>query len=369
MYFKDIVGQTKIKNELLQLAQENRVPHTQLFKSSPGVGAYELALAYARYLNCERPTPTDSCGTCPSCVKMDKLIHPDLHFIFPTIKKNTSKEYLSEWRDFVLATPYFTINQWLNFINAENAQAIIYEKDTQELIQTMALKSFEGKYKISIIWLPERMNSTGANRLLKLLEEPPKNTLFFLVSENPEILLPTILSRAQSIEIPALKESEIANYLSFKYGVAPNLSVEIAHSANGSINKALHTIQLDEDKQLFLNAFIFIMRSSYARRVKDIKTWSEDIAKLGREKQKQFLSYCQYMVRENFIHNFNQADLNYFNQDEKQFSRKFAPFINENNVIGIMNELDLAQQQIEQNGNAKIVLFDLALKLIVLIKQ
>lgn len=369
MHYQDIVGQYKVKQELLLQATEGRIPHTQLFKSEPGVGAYELALAYAQYLNCENPSAEDSCGTCPSCVKMNKLIHPDVHFTFPTIKKLTSIDYIKEWRDFVLSTPYFTIRQWLNFINAENSQAIIYEKDTKEIIQNMALKSVEGKYKVNIIWLPERLNTTGANRLLKLLEEPPLKTVFILISENANLILPTILSRAQAIDIPTLKEEEIVAHLAQKYGIASEPSKQIAHSSNGSLNKALHAIQLDEDKILFFNQFVTIMRLSYARKIKNIKVWSEDIAKLGREKQKQFLSYCQYMVRENFIHNFNQASLNYFNQDEKQFSGNFAPFINENNVMQIMSELDLAQQHIEQNANAKIVLFDLALKLIVLIKQ
>lgn len=369
MYFKDIVGQSKVKKELITQVKTGRIPHNQLFSSNSGVGAYELALAYTRYINCENPSEEDACGHCSSCIKMNKLVHPDVHFIFPTIKQLTSKEYIKEWRDFVLTTPYFIIDQWLDYINAQNSQAIIYQKDTKELIKEIALKSVEGKYKIAIIWLPERLNITGANRLLKLFEEPPKNTAFIMVSENPDQILPTILSRAQEVEIPNLTEAEIANYLSFNYGVSPQQSVSIAHSANGSLNKAIQAISIHEDKALFLQSFINIMRFAYARKVKDIKIWSEDIAKFGREKQKQFLSYCQYMIRENFINNFNQANLNYFNLEEKQFSSNFARFINENNVVQIMNELDLAQRHIEQNANARIVLFDLALKLIVLIKQ
>lgn len=369
MHFKDIVGQNNTKKELLLQVHEGRIPHTQLFNSEPGVGAYQLALAYAQYLNCDQPLKGDSCGTCPSCIKMNKLIHPDLHYIFPTIKRLGSTDYIKEWRSFLTVTPYFTVRQWLNYINAENSQAIIYEKDTKELIKNMAMKSVEGKYKICILWLPERLNDTGSNRLLKLLEEPPAKTLFILVTENKNLIIPTILSRTQIVDIPKLKEEEISLYLETKLGVSNTMSRQIAHSADGSMHEALHAIQLDEDKILFLNQFIAIMRLSYARKIKNIKNWSEDIAKLGREKQKQFLSYCQYMIRENFIYNFNQADLNYFNQDEKQFSSNFAPFINENNVMQIMSELDLAQQHIEQNANAKIVLFDLALKLIVLIKQ
>lgn len=369
MYFKDILGQEKVKNELLLQVHNNRIPHTQLFKSNEGVGAYQLALSYAQYLNCENPTKTDSCGHCPSCIKMDKLIHPDVYFTFPTVKQLLSKDYIKEWREFVLKSPYFSLDQWLAFINAQNSQAIIYQKDSKEIIKDMSLKPLEGKYKISLIWLPEKMHTTGANRLLKLLEEPPHNTVFLLISEHPELLLTTILSRAQDVDIPKLDEQSIVDYLITNYGVDAKISKQIAHSSNGNLNKALQAIQINEDKVLFLNSFINIMRYAYARKVKDIKTWSEDTAKFGREKQKQFLSYCQYMVRENFIYNFNQANLNYLNLEEEQFSRNFAPFINETNVMQIMKELDLAQQHIEQNANARIVLFDLALKLIVLIKQ
>lgn len=369
MYFKDVVGQDKTKNELIHQVHNNRIPHTQLFKSKEGVGAYSLALAYATFINCEQPTKTDSCGNCPSCLKMKKLVHPDLHFTYPTIKQLLSKDYVKEWRDFVLNTPYFSLDQWLDFINAQNAQAIIYQKDSKEIIKDLSFKPIEGKYKISLIWLPERMHLTGANRLLKLLEEPPLNTLFLLISEQPEKILPTILSRAQEIHIPSLTEEEIASFLEVNYALDTTISKKIAHSSNGNLNKALQTIQLNENKAVFLKSFVEVMRLAYMRKVKDIKLWSEAIAKLGRERQKQFLSYCQYMIRENFIYNINRADLNFLNSEEEQFSKNFAPFINERNIIQIMNELDLAQQHIGQNANAKIVLFDMALKFIVLIKQ
>lgn len=369
MYFKDILGQDKIKKELLLQYKEERIPHTQLFCSLQGVGAIELAIAFARYLNCDHPSEHDSCGTCPSCVKMNKLVHPDLHFVFPVIKSKLSDDYLDDWRKFVLDTPYFSLEQWLNYINAENAQAIIYGKESESIIQKLAYKSSQGKYKTTIIWLPEKMNEVCANKLLKLFEEPPHKTLFILVTEEPSKLLPTIISRTQRIDIPCLKSDEIAVYLQTKYGIDTSISQHIAHISSGSLNKALAEIQLNEDKSLFLELFMQLMRNAYARRIREMKNWSDQLTTLGREKQKQFLTYSQYMVRENFIYNFKKPELTYLNDQERNFSKNFAPFINETNIIQIMDELNLAQQHIEQNTNARMVFFDLALKMIVQLKQ
>ncbi|MGL5260903.1 MAG: ATP-binding protein [Bacteroides sp.] len=369
MFFKDIVGQKDTIHELLLQYQENRIAHTQLFCSPTGVGAYELALAYARFLNCEQPSQLDACGECPSCMKMNKLIHPDVHFVFPTIKQKLCDSYLSEWREFVTNNHYFSFEDWLRHLDAGNSQALIYAKESDAIFKKLSLKAVEGNYKITLIWLPEKMNQVCANKLLKLFEEPPHHTLFFLISEEPEKLLPTILSRTQRVDIPPLSASDIANHLITQYGIDEQISQSIAHSSKGSLNKALAEIQINEDKTLFLELFINIMRRAYARRVKDIKRWSEQVAELGREKQKHLLSYFQFMVRENFIYNFKRADLNYMNKSEENFSKNFSPFINERNIQPIMEELNLAQQHIEQNVNAKMVLFDFALKLIVLLKQ
>lgn len=369
MYFKDILGQNKIKEELLLQYKEGRVPHTQLFCSSKGVGSLELAIAFSRYLNCDNPTEEDSCGSCPSCAKFDKLIHPDLHFVFPVVKSKLCDDYLDEWRKFVLSTPYFSLEQWLNFINAENAQAIIYGKESESIIQKLSYKSSQGRYKTTIIWLPEKMNEVCANKLLKLFEEPPYKTLFILVSEEPSRLLPTIISRTQRIDIPLLKTNEISTYLETKYGINTEISKHIAHISRGNLNKALAEIQINEDKSLFLELFMQLMRNAYARRIREMKSWSDQLTSLGREKQKQFLTYCQYMVRENFIYNFNKPELTYLNDKERNFSKNFSPFINESNIIQIMDELNLAQQHIEQNSNARMVFFDLALKMIVQLKQ
>ena len=220
-----------------------------------------------------------------------------------------------------------------------------------------------------IIWLPEKMNIACSNKLLKLLEEPPVQTVFLLVSEAPEQLLPTILSRTQQISLRKLPEEDIATALQQKYGLGESLAQEIAHLSNGNFLRAIETIHLNEDKRLFFDLFVSLMRLSYQRKLREMKDWSEQLAEMGRERQKNFLVYCQQSLRENFMYNFRRSELIYMNQDERAFSQRFAPFINEGNVIGMMEELSLAQMHIEQNVNPKIVFFDFSLKMIMLLKQ
>ncbi len=369
MFFKDIIGQEEAKKLLIQEVSEDRIPHAKLICGAEGVGTYPLALAYARYLNCTNRQATDACGTCPSCIKFNKLSHPDIHFVFPVIKSNVSDAYLPEWRKFVLQSAYFNFNHWLNAIKAENSQAVIYAKEADEIQKKLSLKSNEGLYKICIIWLPEKMRIECANKLLKLLEEPPTNTVFLLVSEEPDMILQTIQSRSQRFNIPPIDEESINRELLQKYGVNEANSKNIAHLANGNFIKALETIHLNEENQLFFELFVNLMRLSYQRKIKEMKQWSEQVASLGRERQKKLLQYCQRLIRENFIYNFHQQNLNYMTLDENNFATRFAPFINERNVMGIMDELTEAQLHIEQNVNAKMVFFDFSLKMIVLLKQ
>ena len=223
-----------------------------------------------------------------------------------------------------------------------------------------------GGYKIVIIWMPEKMNTECSNKLLKILEEPPVQTVFLMVSEEPALLLPTILSRTQRFNIHRLEEQEIVDKL-LQTGLIETDARTIAHSAEGSYQKALETIRIDNDKEEYFNLFVQLMRLAYMRNVKDLKAWSEDAANKGREWQKNFLGYCQRMVRENFIYNFHQPDMVYLNPEEKEFSQNFAPFINERNVIGIMNELNEAAQHVERNVNSKMIFFDFALKMIMLL--
>lgn len=375
MYFKDIVGQEEAKSRLIKEAKEGKIAHAKLFCGNEGVGKLPLAIAYARYLSCQNPMEDDACGTCPNCVKYNKLAHPDLHFVFPIIKKkNKSKEpvcdeYIAEWRELISSTPYFNLNMWLKEMGAENQQALIYAKESDEILKKLSLKSSQGGYKIMIIWLPEKMNKECSNKILKLLEEPPQQTLFFLVSEEPESLLTTIQSRTQRFNLYGIEEESIRDGLIRKYGLNEKDAHDIAHRSEGNFLKALENIHLNEENQLFFELFVSLMRLSYQRKVREMKLWSESLAGMGRERQKHFLSFCQRMIRENFIYNFHQPGITYLSMEEQNFSNRFAPFINEANVIGIMNELNEAQRHIEQNVNAKMVFFDFALKMIVLLIQ
>ncbi len=374
MFFKDIIGQEQVKERLRLELHEGRVPHAQLFAGPEGSGALPLAIAYARFLLCTHRGETDACGTCPSCVKLNKLAHPDLHFVFPVVKRKgggdtVSDDYIREWRELAISTPYFGLNHWLDAMGAENQQAQIFVKESDELTRKLSLKSSEGGYKVVVLWLPEKMKVECANKLLKLLEEPPALTVFLLVSEEPDRILPTILSRTQRVNVPRLGDSEISTALSRQFGLQPSDAAETARLANGSYLQALEIIHRGDDNLLFFELFVSLMRLAYQRKVKDMKDWSETVATMGRERQKNFLAYCQRMVRENFISNFHRRELNYMNRDEANFAVRFAPFINECNVIGIADELSEAQAHIEQNVNPRMVFFDFALKMIVLLIQ
>ena len=372
--FSDVIGQQQAKDRLVQEVSEGRVPHALMLCGPQGVGKLALALAYGRYLCCSHRTTTDACGACPSCVKWDKLVHPDVHFMFPIVKsakgkKEVCDDYLADWRHLLMNNPYFALPHWLSAMGAENGQALIYARESDEITRKLSLKSVEGGYKITIIWLPEKMHEACANKLLKLLEEPPEKTLFLLVSEMPEQLLSTILSRTQRFSVPRIAEADIALALRDKYAVQSADADAIAHMANGSFVKALETISLNEENQLFFDLFVSLMRLAWQRKIRELKQWSEQVAGLGRERQKNFLDYCQRMIRENFIYNLHQSEMNYLTRPEENFTIRFAPFVNERNVVGIMEELSEAQLHIVQNVNPRMVFFDFALKMIMLLKQ
>ena len=382
MLFKDIIGQEETKRHLRESVREGRIPHAQLFAGISGIGKLQLALAYAQYLNCTHRTEEDSCGVCPTCLQFEKLQHPDLHFVFPIVGSDeTCDNFLEPWREIILSQHYFDLEDWHKALGVESKQSMIYEKESGEILRKLSLKPYGDGYKVMIIWQPEKMNTTTANKLLKLLEEPPAQTVFLLVSEHPELLLATIQSRVQTIRIPRLEADTIADALMQK-GIDPTKANDIARIANGSYLAALKKSDESEENQQELHDFIALFRDAYTvgvlkdpvkkfESLKRLKQWSLDMAdsKVGREKQKHFLQYAQQQVRENYIRNIGQADLNYQMEDERNFSVKFAPFIHDGNVEAIMNQLDLAERQIEQNGNAKIIFFDLCLQMIVLIKK
>ena len=374
MFFRDIIGQEEIKQKLIQNVQENKIAHAQLFCGGEGVGKLPLAIAYARYISCLSPSNEDACGKCPNCIKFNHLAHPDLHFIFPVVKKKSTKDvvsddYIAEWRELIAKTPYFNLHTWLEEMGAENQQAQIYVKESNEIIRKLSLKSSQGGYKIIIIWLPEKMNQECSNKLLKLLEEPAEQTVFLLVSEEPDMLLTTIQSRTQRINIKGIEEKDLKEALMNIHGLQEQDATDIAHRSEGNFLKAIESISLNEENKLFFDLFVALMRLSYQRKIKEMKVWSENVAAMGRERQKHFLSYCQRMIRENFIYNFHNRSITYLGSEEEAFSTRFAPFINERNVMEIMSELNEAQRHIEQNVNAKMIFFDFSLKMIVLLIQ
>ncbi|MBQ6790187.1 MAG: DNA polymerase III subunit delta' [Paludibacteraceae bacterium] len=384
MLFRDIIGQETIKQQLRLSVQEGRIPHAQLLTGISGIGKLQLALAYAQYVNCPHRTETDSCGTCPTCLQFEKLQHPDLHFAFPIVKTDaadTCDGFLEPWRNIILEKHYFDLDDWHAALGVETKQSMIYEKESGEILRKLSLKPYGNGYKVMIIWQPEKMNAASANKLLKILEEPAEKTLFILVSEHPEQLLSTIQSRVQTIRVPRLETETIAEALQ-QHHIDPAKALDIARIANGSYLAAVKKADETDINNQELHDFIELFRDAYTvgvlrdpqkkyESLKRLKQWSIAMAdsKVGREKQKHFLQYAQQQVRENYIRNVGQPELNYQMEGEREFSAKFAPFIHNGNVEAIMNQLDLAERQIEQNGNAKIIFFDLCLQMIILIKR
>lgn len=382
MRFCDIVGQETVKQKLCQAVQEGRIAHAQLFTGPSGVGKLPLALAYAQYVACPNKTATDSCGVCPSCLQYQKLQHPDLHFAFPIVKGDEGDvcdDFVDKFRSLVLENKYFDLEAWYKTMGVETKQGMIYEKESSEILRKLSLKSFGDGYKVMLIWQPEKMNGTCANKLLKLLEEPPTKTLFLLVSEHPEQLLSTVLSRVQEVRVPRLPEMTIASALRKEYSwLDKSAAQRIAHMANGSYLVATRVMSESEDNAGYFEDFVALMRNAWlVGKKKDysallkLRQWSNDIAdsKVGREKQKAFLQYVQRQIRENYIYNQGCSEMNYQTEKEQEFSTKFAPFIHDGNVEKMMDELSKAEVQIGQNANAKIVFFDLCLQMIVLVKK
>jgi DNA polymerase III subunit delta' len=375
MNFSQIPGQQEIKTKLLRSVKEERVSHAQLFAGPEGCGSLALALAYARYVSCENRTDMDSCGTCKSCVKYDKLIHPDLHFVFPVIKGKkvtdpVSDNYLEEWREFVRKSPYFTLNNWLDSIEVGNAQGMIFASEASEIIKKLSLKTFESDFKIMIIWLPEKMHQATANKLLKMIEEPPEKTLFLLVSEESDKVIPTILSRCQLVKIPSFNVSDIEKYLSSRYNMTADKAADISRVSNGNITRAIELCENEASSLANLERFKSLMRFAWKRDVISLISWSEEMASTGRETQKSFITFSLRFLRENLMMSLDQLKnkLVYLAGEEAAFSKKFHPSITQKNIYPLNEEFNLVYSHIESNGNAKIIFLDLALKVARLIR-
>jgi DNA polymerase-3 subunit delta' len=379
MKFRDIIGQEQLKNRLIRSVQSGQTPHAQLFHGKEGVGALPLAIAYAQYLNCTNKEAGDSCGNCPSCIKYNKLTHPDLHFVFPIVKKKKSSgssekdtvcdDYISEWRKFLNRNIYFKLSSWLTEIGADNAQGTIYTAESNNILKKLNLKIYEAEYKIMIIWLPEKMQEECSNKLLKIIEEPYDKTVFLLVSENPDRILETIRSRSQSLHIPPIDEISLAKAISEKYNLSGEEMDSVVHLSNGSYLKAEEILENNAENDDFLDLFTTIMRNCWTRNIKNMKTKGDYFASMGREWQKNFLAYAQHMIRENFVYRLQSKELNYMNSAESDFSVKFSTYVNERNIIELMDELELAERHIEQNVNPKMIFLDLSMKIAVLLKK
>ena len=375
MNFSQIPGQKDLIAKLLRSVREERVSHAQLFTGPEGCGSLALALAYARFISCENRSETDSCGICKSCVKYEKMIHPDLHFVFPVVKGKkvtdpVSDNFIEEWRVFVRKGPFFSINQWLDSLDVGNAQGGIFASEASEIIKKLSLKTFESDFKIMIIWLPEKMHPATSNKLLKMIEEPPEKTLFILVSDEPDKVIPTILSRCQLVKIPSFTNPEIENYLVKRYSLSSEKATDIARVANGNLIRAIGLCEDEESSLGNLVRFKGLMRFAWKRDIISLIAWSEEMATTGREAQKNFITFSLRLLRENLMLSLDQIKngLVFLSGEEAAFSENFHPFITRTNIYNLTAELNLVHSHIEANGNAKIIFLDLALKVTRLIR-
>jgi DNA polymerase-3 subunit delta' len=362
MKFSQIIGQQPTKDLLTSMVSGDRIPHAQLFLGAEGSGNLGLALAFAQMVLCHNPTETDSCGRCVSCIKVNKMIHADVHFSYPTVgTKVTATSFIKEWRSAIEENPYLNLNQWLQNIGAENKQGNINKDECLAIVKKLSLKTFEGKYKILIMWLPEFLGKEG-NRLLKLIEEPPENTLFLLVAENQELILNTILSRCQLVKISPLQDEEVANGLVEKLKINEAEALKIAHLSNGSFNEALTLLENTENDnaKLFLEWF----RTCYKGNGKEMVDLTGEIAKLGRESQKYFLTYSLHFLRELMVLRVtNNVDNVRLQNAEKQTAINMTKVIGFEQVETISTLMNEAIFHVERNANPKILFLDTSIKL------
>lgn len=371
MLFSEIIGQEELKKRLIQSVKEGRVSHAQLFLGSEGCGKLPLALAYAQYINCTNRSESDSCGVCPSCRKFMSLTHPDLHFVFPTattkeVKKDPESDlFISSWRNYLSdCQGYADLSDWFNKLDIENKQGVINVRDAATLIRKLSFKAYEGEYKVAIIWMAEKLNVQCANKLLKLIEEPPEKTLFILIAENQEELLATIRSRCMLVKVARLEMSELQDALIEKYHCTQQDAYNAAALANGNWLLAQHYVNDKEDEKLYANIFQKWMRYCFKGAVPEIiDLVANDIKPLGREKQKEFLEYGLNIFHNSLLFNNNMSNDVLLPLDEKSFTKNFAPYININNIEKICSLFEESINQIERNGNASIIFADNSFKI------
>ena len=372
MKFADIPGHDAVKERLIRMADQNRLPHALLLEGPSGVGKFALARALAQYIHCENRSNGDSCGVCPSCRQHATFNQADTYFSFPVLKAGTetvSDDYINEWRKFITDNPYMNFERWLSLLDNPNGQPVIYSAESLNIIRKFSRTSYSTRFKVLLMWLPERMQTECANKMLKLIEEPFDDSILIFTSDNPAAILPTIYSRMQRVEVKKLPEAIVTAYLTSNKNVAELEAKAAAHLSDGSITAAEMQLSASSESARFLELFIQLMRNAYQRKVGELRKWSVDIAALGREGEIRFLEYCERMMRENFVTNLHIPSLVYLNTAETAFSSRFSPFINEANVEALLTQLASARADVAANGNAKIIFFDLAIKVILLLRR
>jgi DNA polymerase-3 subunit delta' len=374
MLFSEILGQEHIKNHLTKSADFGRIPHAQLFVGPEGSGTLPMAIAYAQYVLCKNKNANNTEGNDACNLKFKNLSHPDLHFAFPVattdkVKSHpVSKHFMEEWRQLIDKQPYGNLFDWYRILGIDNKQGQIGVDEALDIVKALSLKAYEGGYKIMLIWMAEKMNTSAANKLLKLIEEPPNKTIFILITEDEEQIINTIRSRCQVLHFPPLAENIIKEALIKNYQIPEGDAVKIAHQANGNYNKACDVVYSDSEDTQFEEWFVFWIRSAFKAKgnksaIHDLISWSETIAKTGRETQKQFLHFCLDFFRQALLLNYKADDLVFMEPKTSFKLEKFAPFVHGNNIMEISNELQDAIYHIERNGNSKIILTDLSIKL------
>ncbi|MBU1010568.1 MAG: DNA polymerase III subunit delta [Bacteroidetes bacterium] len=375
MLFADIIGQEGTKKKLIQSVTDSRVSHAQLMLGPPGSGKLALALAYAQFVNCTNRSAHDSCGSCPSCVKMARLSHPDLHFVFPsTTNKKVKKDpesnlFLEEWRSFVLQeNAYVGLNQWYNFLGVENKQGTIFTRDANELIRKLNFKAYEAEYKVAIIWMAEKINVQAANKMLKVLEEPPDKTLFLLIAEEQEQMLSTVKSRTLMVKIPRISDKAIGNALIQRFQCREAEARDATLMANGNWLEAVRMYENNEEEKFNFQTFQQWMRLCFRGSILELTDFSATIAGIGRERQKSLLAYGLNVFRNGLLVNSRLNELLRLPDDEKEFNTKFAPFVHTNNILDLVGLMEEGITHIERNAHAGILFMDSSLKMIKLLK-
>jgi DNA polymerase-3 subunit delta' len=382
MQFKHIIGQSEIRKKLVKTVHDQRVSHAQLFYGPEGSRKLAMAIAYAQFINCRNRQfnadgTGDSCGTCPSCVKYEKLIHPDLHFIYPVArtkevdKDPMSRDFIKTWRQALLDNDYrLNLNDWYSVAGFEKKQGIINADDCSDILRTLSYKSYESEFKVMIIWMADRLYHSAAPKILKILEEPPEKCLFILITENPEKIISTILSRTQMIRFPRLKDQDILSGLETLSCLAEE-AARVVPLADGNLTRAVKIYKKEEEELEFLEKFVRWMRLCYdlhhKNKLKETLEFTTEIAKIGRERQRNFLAYSERIIRNAMLINYNNPQLARLNKEEQDFIRKFGPFINYVNIAEFADELEKAQYHIERNANPNILFMDLSLTFTILL--